>query len=94
MNTGDNTQHTTPPFNKTPTQTERGTLISDGRDSITAPALQRHATHHYNTHPTIHNAPTHHHDEGGADEGYPTERTAQTDTHRHTPHTSNEQHTT
>lgn len=34
-------------------------------------------------HPTIHNAPTHHHYEGGADEGYPTTRTAQTDTHPH-----------
>nr|DAV39970.1 MAG TPA: hypothetical protein [Caudoviricetes sp.] len=36
--------------------------------------------------PTIHNAPTHHHSEGGADKGYPTTRTAQT--HTHHPHTT------
>ena len=38
-------------------------------------------------HPTIHDGHPLHHCEGGADRGYPTTRTAQTDTHPHTPHT-------
>ena len=38
-------------------------------------------------HPTVHDGPTLHHDEGGADRGYPTTRTAHTDTrHPHTTH--------
>ena len=59
---------------------ERGMLVSNGRVSITAPAL------HSPCHPTIHNGPTHHHDEGGVDRGYPTTRTPQT--HTHHPHTT------
>ena len=41
---------------------------------------------HFVMPPTIHNAPTLHHDEGGADRGYPTARTPRRNTHPHTPH--------
>lgn len=59
----------------------------DGRVTIAAPALPTPCHPTTQCHPTIHNAPTHHHDEGGADRGYPTTRTAQTDTPptHHTP---------
>lgn len=42
-----------------------------------------HATHHSLCHTTVHDGPTHHHCEGGADRGYPTTRTPQTHTHPH-----------
>ena len=50
-------------------------------------ALPSHSRPTPQRHPTIHNAPTHHHDEGGAHRGYPTTQRPQTDTHHHTPHT-------
>ena len=53
---------------------------------MTLPPFYRHATHHPSCHPTIHNAPTHHHDEGVADIGYPTTQRPQEDTHY--PHTT------
>ena len=96
--TGDNTrggdptrrqgQHTPPLplFNETTTQTEGGHHTQDG-ESVTLPPFTHHATHHPPCHPTIHDGPTLHHDEGGADRGYPTTRTAQTYTHPYTPHT-------
>ena len=75
-----------PPFNTAATQTEGGRQHADGRDSTTAPALHHYATHHPLCHPPFHNGPTHHRDEGGAHRGYPTTRTAQTNTHH--PHTT------
>ena len=87
---GDNTrqggQHNTrtpPPFNRTTTQTKGGTPHTrrggqqHSRPSLTMPP------HHPPCHPTIHDGPTLHHDEGGADRGYPTTRTAHRDTHPH-----------
>ena len=56
------------------------------RESVTQPPFPHHATHHPLCHPTIHDGPTLHHDEGGADRGYPTTRTPQT--HTHHPHTT------
>lgn len=50
------------------------------------PPFTHHATHHPLCRPTVQDGPTHHHDEGVADRGYPTTRTAQTDTHTHTTH--------
>ena len=61
-------------------QTEGGHQHADGDVSNTA-------THHSPCHPTIHDGPTHHHREGGANRGYPTTRTVHRDTRRlhHTP---------
>ena len=81
-------QHTPPPpFNRTTTQTKRGTPATDGRDGITAPAL------HSPCHPTT-TMPPHHPQcphpppmPGGADKGTPPHKGVRTDTHPHTPHT-------
>lgn len=48
---------------------------------VTQPPFTHHATHHPLYRPTVHDGPAHHHDEGGADRGYPTTRTPQTRTH-------------
>ena len=78
--------HHTPPFNKTTIQQQGGTPILNGRDNATAPALPSLCHPPPQRHPTIHDGPTHHHDEGVAHRGYPTTRTAQT--HTHHPHTT------
>lgn len=88
---GDNTQPAPPAIQQghrvndkgTPTR-RRPTDIQRGVSNTAA--LPHHATHHPLCHPTIHDGPTHHHDEGGTDRGYPTTRTAQTYTHH--PHTA------
>ena len=74
-----------PPFNGTTTQTEGGHHTQDGEASNTA-ALHSPCHPPSAMPPTIHDGPTLHHDEGGADRGYPTTRTAHTDTHH--PHTT------
>ena len=64
--------------------TQTGTPTFDG-ESVTQPPFTHHATHHPPCHPTIHEGPTLHQREGGADRGYPTTRTAQTHTRTRTP---------
>ena len=86
---GDNTHPPHPPFNRATEQTEGEPQHTDGgrRHSTGSPATQppftHHATHHPLCHPTIHDGPTLHHEEGGADRGYPTTRTPQTHSHPH-----------
>jgi hypothetical protein len=84
-------QHTPPPpFNRTTTQTEGGrqhrtrgtpTRRREGQHHSTRPSMLCHPPPQCR--PPIHDSPTHHHDQGRADEGYPITRTAQTDTHPH-----------
>ena len=69
-----------PPFNTATNQTEGGRQHTDGKVTITAPALPSPCHPTSSRHPTIHDGPTHHHDEGGTDRGYPTTRTARTHT--------------
>ena len=68
-----------------PHKQQGGHHTQDG-EANTQPPFTHHATHHPLCHPTIHDGPTLHHDEGGADKGYPTTRTPQT--HTHHPHTT------
>ena len=69
------TTHTTPRHSIRPQDKRQGGhQHTDGGHQHTA-AL------HSPCHPTIHNGPTLHNDEGGTDRGYPTTRTAQTHTH-------------
>lgn len=95
IRTRDNTQPTPPPFNETTTHTRRGTPTRrrgtphtrQGRPS-TQPPFTHHATHHPLCHPTIHNGPTHHHDEGGSAQRIPHHtNTTHPHTTHHTPHT-------
>ena len=75
-----------PPFNRATEQTEGGHRTQDrGHQQHSRPSLTM-PPHHPPYHPTIHDGPTHHHDEGGAHRGYPTTRTPQT--HTHHPHTT------
>ena len=76
----------------TPTR-RRGRQHADGETGSTA-ALPSPCHPPPQRHPTVHDSPTLHHNEGGADRGYPTTRTPQT--HTHHPHTTpgNEQCTT
>ena len=85
--TRDNTQPTTPRHSTRPPHKRKGDTTHKTGRPTTLPPFTHHATHHPLCHPTIHDGPTHHHDEGGADRGYPTTRTAQTHTHPHTPRT-------
>jgi hypothetical protein len=83
-----------PPFNRTTTRTRRGTPTTDGRDSITSPALQYHVTPPSSRHPAIHDGPPLHQRRGGRRQGNPT---TQRSTERHSPshHTpGNERRTT
>ena len=66
--------------------TQKGDTTHKTGRPATQPPFPHHATHHPLCHPTIHDGPTHHHDEGGARRGYPTTRTPQT--HAHHPHTT------
>ena len=87
-------QHTPlPSFNGTTTHTDGGHRHTDGghRHSTgrpaTRPPFTHHATHHPLCRPTIHDSPTLHHDEGGADRGYPTTQQHRHTLTTHTPHT-------
>lgn len=86
-NTGDTTTHTLSPFNKGHRANGRGTLIPDGRVTITTPALPKLCHPPLQYHPTIHDSHPLHHNEGGMTRGYPTTRTPHKDTHPPTPHT-------
>nr|DAQ71887.1 MAG TPA: hypothetical protein [Caudoviricetes sp.] len=76
-----------PPFNEGYQANNKGdtNIGREGQHHSPRPSLTK--PHPSPRHPTIHNAPTHHHNEGGADRGYPTTQKS-TGTHTtHTPHT-------
>ena len=81
---GDNTHPPHPAIQRGHHAEQEGDTTHKTGRPATQPPFTHHATHHPLCHPTIHDGPTHHHDEGGADRGYPTTRTAQRDTHPHT----------
>ena len=65
---------------------EGDTNTRTGGSTLQYPPFTHHATHHPRRHPTIHDGPTHHHDKGGVDRGYPTTRTPHTTAIPHTTH--------
>lgn len=77
---------TTPAIQQGHRVNDKGDTNTQTGSPATQPPFTHHATHHPLCHPTIHDGPTHHHCEGGADRGYPTTRTPQT--HVHHPHTA------
>ena len=85
-NTGTTRNPPLPPFNGTTTQTEGGHQHTDGERQhstgrpATQPPFPHHATHHPLCHPTIHDGPTLHHDEGGGGQRIP-HHTNSTDIH-------------
>lgn len=85
-NTGTTRNPPLPPFNGATTQTEgEAPHTRRGGQQHCHPSLTM-PPHHPLCHPTIHDGPTHHHEEGGTYRGCPTTRTAQT--HTHHPHTT------
>nr|DAK32097.1 MAG TPA: hypothetical protein [Caudoviricetes sp.] len=87
IRTRGSTTHTPPRHSTGPPRKQKGnTTHNTGRLAQQHPPFTHHATHHPLCHPTIHDGPTLHHDEGGAHRGYPTTRTTQTRTHPHTTH--------
>lgn len=81
--TGHRSTHHPPPFNRTTRQTKGTPILTGGDTTRRREGLASQPRPSFVMPPTIHNAPTHHHDEGVAHRGYPTTRTVQ----RHTPPT-------
>ena len=80
------TAHTTPAIQRGHKVNNKGDANTQTGMPTTQPPFPHHATHPSPRSPPFYDGPTHHHNEGGTDRGYPTTRTPQT--HTHHPHTT------